>query len=142
MVIKEEGDTSHVCQAYDQQVEKDNKTHMRAALNMLNPVICQSMDQWYLIDIAMNAQNCIKKESCIESFKKVNMHPHTRYTFDAWIRKLDDSGFLSAKKIFEKRNTIYDAMPLCWKKLDVDQRQAVMGIICNAYNSTPSNQNV
>ena len=62
MVIKEEGYTSHVCQAYDQQVAKDYTTHMRAALNMINPVIGQSMDQWYLIAIGINAHNCIKKE--------------------------------------------------------------------------------
>ena len=58
------------------------------------------------------------------------MHPHTRSTFDVWIRKLDDRGFLSAKKFLKKRTNLYDAMPACWKKLDVDQRQAVMGIVC------------
>ena len=57
------------------------------------------------------------------------MHPHTRSTFDVWIRKLDNCGFLSAEKFFEKRTTIYDAIPVCWNKLDVDQRQSVMGII-------------
>ena len=41
MVIKEEGDTSHVCQAYDKQVAKDDKMHMRADLNMLNTVLNQ-----------------------------------------------------------------------------------------------------
>ena len=70
------------------------------------------------------------------------MHPHTRSTFDVWIRKLDDHVFVSAKKLFENRNNIYCAIPACWKKLDVDQRQAVMGIIRDAYNSKPSNQNV
>ena len=90
----------------------------------------------------INAQNCIKKESWIESFKKVNMHPHTRSTSDVRIRKLDDCGFISAGKFFENRTTFYDAMPECWKKLYVDQRQTVIGIIRDAYNSTPSNQNV
>ena len=70
------------------------------------------------------------------------MHPHTCSTFDVYIRKLDDRGFLSAKKFFENRTTIYDAMPEFWKKLDVDQRQLVMGIIRDASNYTPSNQNV
>ena len=45
MVIKEEGDTSHVCQAYDQQVAKDDKTNMHADFNMLKPVIGKSMYQ-------------------------------------------------------------------------------------------------
>ena len=70
------------------------------------------------------------------------MHPHTCSTFDVWIRKLDDRGFLGAKIFFEKRTTLYDAMPACRKKLDVDQRQAVMGIIRDAYNSTPINKKV
>ena len=34
------------------------------------------------------------------------MHPHTRSTFDVWIRKLDDRGFLSAKKL-KKRGLIF-----------------------------------
>ena len=105
MVIKEEGNTSHVCQAYDKQVSKDDKTHMRAALNMINPVLVQSMDQCYLIAISINAQNCIKKNSRIDSFKKANMHPHTRSTFDVRIRKLDYRGFLSSEKFFEDRST-------------------------------------
>ena len=111
-----------MCQAYDQQVEKDYKMHMRAALNMLNPVIGRIMDQWYLISISINNQNCIKKDSCIDSLKKFNMHPHARSTLDVWIRKIDDCGFPSAKKLSVKSNNLYVAMPECWKKLDVEQR--------------------
>ena len=70
------------------------------------------------------------------------MHPHNRSTFDVCIRKLDDCGFLSAENLFEKMTTLSDAIPLCCKKIDVDPHQAVMGIICDYYNSTPSNQNV
>ena len=142
MVIKGEGDTSHVWQAYDQQVVKDDKTNMRAALNRLNPVLGQSMDQCYLITIDINAQNCINKDSWIDSFKNVNMNPHPCSTFDVWIRNLEDCGFISAEKFFETRTTLYDAMPACWKKLYFEQCQAVMGIIRDAYNSTPLNQNV
>ena len=63
-------------------------------------------------------------------------------TFDVWIRKLDDHVFVSAKKLFENRTNIYYAIPACWKKLDVNQSQVVMGIISDAYNFTPSNQNI
>ena len=83
---------------------------MRVALNMLNHVLGQSMDQWYLIDIAINDKNGIKKESWIYSFKKFNIHPHTRSTFDVWIRKLEDRGFLSAKKFFENRTTMIQCL--------------------------------
>ena len=70
------------------------------------------------------------------------MQPHTCSTFDVWIIKLDDCGFPSAEKFFEERTTLYDAIPACWKKLDVNQSQSVMGIISDAYNFTPSNQNI
>ena len=121
---------------------KDDKTRMRADLNMLNPVLGQSIDQWYLISIAINDQNCIKKELWIDSFLKFNMHPHILSTFDVWIIKLDDRGFISAEIFFENRTTLHDTMSACWKKLGVDQRQSVMEIICNAYNSSPLNQKV
>ena len=35
LLVKEEGDTSHVCQAYDQKVAKDDKATMRACLSFL-----------------------------------------------------------------------------------------------------------
>ena len=72
---------------------------MCEALNVLNPILGQIMDKWYLIAVYINAQNFIKKESWIDSFNKVNIHPHTRSTFYVWIRKLDDRVFLSAKKL-------------------------------------------
>ena len=35
LLVKEEGDTSHVCQAYDQKVAKDDKSTMRGCLAFL-----------------------------------------------------------------------------------------------------------
>ena len=142
LVIKEEGDTSQVNQAYDQQVAKDDKTHMRAAVDALSPALGMKMDQWYLIVIAIHAQNRIKKESWIDSFKKVNMHPHTRVPFNEWIKKLDERGFLSAEKFFEKRTTLYDAMPACWKRLTIELRQSVMVTIREIYRSAPADEKV
>ena len=46
MAIKQEGDTSHVFQAYGQQVERYDKMHVRTAHNILNPIIGQIMDKW------------------------------------------------------------------------------------------------
>ena len=59
LVVKEEGDTSHVNQAYAQFVAKKDKEHMCSALDTLGPVIGQKMDQWYLIAVAVKAQNSI-----------------------------------------------------------------------------------
>ena len=43
---------------------------MRAAADELSPDLGIKMDQWYLIPIVVHAQNRIKKESWIDSFKK------------------------------------------------------------------------
>ena len=77
LVMKEEVDTSHVNQAYDQRVAKTDKMYMRSALQAVAPTVGRSMNQWILITIANDAQICIKKEVWIDSLKKVNMHPHT-----------------------------------------------------------------
>ena len=52
------------------------------------------------IVIAINAQNKIDKKTWIASFKRVNMHPQTRVSFDVWIRELDKRGVLNAERVF------------------------------------------
>ena len=140
LVMKEEADTSHVNQAYNQRVAKSEKMYMRSALQAVAPTVGRSMNQWILIAIAIDAQNVIKKEVWIDSFKKVNMHPHTRVSFDKWLEVLDKRGFLSAEQFFDNRNSLYDAMPACWKKLTLDHRQEVIQIIDDVYKSVPANK--
>ena len=60
MILKEEGDTSHLNQAYDQSVAKNDKAGMRMNLDLIDPHIGVRLDQWYLITIA------------IEALKKIN----------------------------------------------------------------------
>ena len=75
LILKEEGDTSHLNQAYDQSVAKNDKAGMRANLDMLRPHIGTQLDQWYLITIAIDALKRVKATAWIESFTKVNLHP-------------------------------------------------------------------
>ena len=63
------------------------------------------MNQWILISIAIDAQYRIKKEVWIDLFKKANMHPHTRVSFEKWLKVLDKRGFLSAEEFFDNRNS-------------------------------------
>ena len=100
LVMKEEADTSHVNQVFDQRVSKADKMYIRSALQALVPIVGRSINQWVLIAISIDAQNCIKKEVWIDSFKKVNMHPHTRVSIDKWFEVLDKRGFLSAEQVF------------------------------------------
>ena len=48
IIIKEEGDTYHVNQAYYQTLEKDEKTHMRAAVGALSPTAVVLNFNWNL----------------------------------------------------------------------------------------------
>ena len=123
LVMKEEADTSHVNQTYDHRFAKADQMYMRSALQSVAPTVGRLMNQWISIAIAIDAQNCIKKEVWIDSFKKVNMYPHTRVSFDKWLEVLDRRGFLSAEQLFENSNYLYDSMPDFWKKLTVDRCQ-------------------
>ena len=84
------------------------------------------MDQWFLIVIVINVQNKIDKEIWIALFKRVNMHPQACVSFDVWIHQLDDYGVLNAERVFEGRVSLYDAMPVCWKHLNMDRHQEVI----------------
>ena len=61
LVVKEEGDTSHMNKAYGLQVSKDEKKHIRADVHALSPSLGIKMDQWYLISMSIIDWNRIKK---------------------------------------------------------------------------------
>jgi len=129
LVIKEEGDTSQVNQAYDQFVAKDDKRIIRDYLHNFRRVV--KMDQWHVIRCAMAAQAQVTAVSWINSFKRVNMHPKHRVSFNDWMKKLADRGILSegGNKFYEERGSMLDAMPACWMRLSVEQRREVIDII-------------
>jgi len=133
LILKEEGDTSHVNQAYDQSVAKADKSMMRDALATVRPQLGQKLDQWYLIAIAINSLAKIGPEPWIQSFIKVNMHPKHRVSADQWLKNLDERGILSAQPFFRTRTSLYDAMPAVWKKLEPEERHEVCSIIKGIY---------
>ena len=61
-MVKEEVDTSHLNQYYDQKVAKGDKEYMRLALVAVGSDLNNQMDQWYLIVISIKAQNKINKK--------------------------------------------------------------------------------
>jgi hypothetical protein len=128
MVLKEEGDTSHLNQAYDQSAAKNDKARMRMNLDSICPHIGVRHDQWYLISIAIEALKKIKAAAWIESFTKVNLHPRHRVSFDVWLKKIDstlssgDASKISRKS--RKNSTEYHAA--CLKvKLDTVAQQTL-----------------
>jgi hypothetical protein len=76
-IIKEEGDTSQVNQAYNQSVAKEDKNVIRESLDILQShqklvVIKQET----IIAVCIDAFRNVKPNALVESFKKVNHHPH------------------------------------------------------------------
>jgi hypothetical protein len=48
LAVKEEGDTSHICQPYDKDVAKEDKRHHRSFLHLIRLEI-NMVDQWSLV---------------------------------------------------------------------------------------------
>ena len=59
LTVKEEGDTSHVCQAYDAQVTKSDKRSTREAINAMKNTSfhysCTVLDQYGLVQAGLYA---------------------------------------------------------------------------------------
>jgi hypothetical protein len=135
-VIKEEGDTSQVNQAYDQQVAKADKANMRKNLELVRRTLGgQALDQWVLISLAIQSQAMVPRDVWIKSHNNVNTNPKTRVDFAQWIKKLDAKGVLvSGEHFFQARVGLYDAMPAVWKRLSVEERHSVLSIIQRVYD--------
>jgi hypothetical protein len=85
--LKEEGDTSHVCQAYDKHVAKGDKAaksfsliFLRTGFKVSNLII----DQWSLVQVGMFAVRDTTRECWTQSFDSCNLDPRTRVSFSEW----------------------------------------------------------
>jgi len=82
-VLKEEPNTSHVCQGYDQQVAKEDKKNAAEFLYETRKMQQQQtakaiIDQYALVLIGIRIVKQCKKETWISSFVRVNLHPTYR----------------------------------------------------------------
>ena len=92
LLLKEEGDSSHVNQSYDQKVAKDDKKSMRQSLAYLrqsNKLTKGTIDGWALIHVALAAVRELDANSWVYSFDKVNLKPSTRVSFPEWIKRIE-----------------------------------------------------
>jgi hypothetical protein len=87
LVIKEEGDTSQVSQAYDQIVAKSDKQITRAILDNYRHHICKVINQFELIVLINTALNSADPLSWLHSFIRVNMCPSKHEPFVVWVNK-------------------------------------------------------
>jgi hypothetical protein len=85
--LKEEGDTSHVCQAYDKHVTKGDKAAKYLSLSILRTGFKSSnllIDQWSLVQVGMFAVCDTTHECWTQSFDSCNLDPNTCVSFGEW----------------------------------------------------------
>jgi hypothetical protein len=125
IVVKEEGDTSHISQAYDQMVAKADKRAFRELLDTYKAHHKGVLNQWAIILIVNEALNHVAKtDAWSKSFELVNFRPSKRMKFEEHLAR--HKGVVDAADFFFKSRTgLYDAMPACWKNLTEQQRRAI-----------------
>ena len=65
-MLKEEGDTSHVCQSYDQYSAKKNKSRLREDTYVLHSWIHATrgvLDSWWLVNVGIQDVKKLYRES-------------------------------------------------------------------------------
>ena len=81
-VVKEEGDTSQVNQAYDQSVAKEDKKVIGRVLDLVRSTQKLAVfNQETLVAVCIHALRNINPTSWVSLFRKVNQHPHHRIVF-------------------------------------------------------------
>jgi hypothetical protein len=89
--LMEEGDTSHVCQAYDKHVAKGYKAANYLSLSFLRTGFKVSnllIDQWSLVQLDMFAVRDTTRECWTQSFDSCNLDPRTRVSFGEWCERI------------------------------------------------------
>ena len=90
--LKEEGNSSHVNQAYDRHVAKNDKLLAANSLSFLRQFrfkIGSVIDQWSLIHVVLGALKATKPSTWISSFQACNLYPETRVPFQEWCKKIE-----------------------------------------------------
>lgn len=134
LVVKEESNSSHVNQAYDQFVAKEDKRLIRMAIDAVR-IHNKSLvlNQQYLIGILLHALQKVRRATWGKSFIKVNLHPDHRIPFVQWLRKID-SHLETGERFFKNDSDgLYEAMPALWKNLEVKERHRLISIIDSFY---------
>jgi len=133
LLVKEEGDSSHVCQLYDQDPAKKDKAELRFWLDKLRhiaSVVHGHVDQWALLAIGLQAVRSGDANMWIESAKKVNLHPDHRRSFPIWLKDIEH--FLEGGQSFKMENhstDIYPLLPSLWHSMLPKDKRIVMDIM-------------
>jgi len=139
LALKEEGDSSHVNQAYDRFVAKGDMKQACDSLGFMRGMRYRcghSIDQYTLVHVMLQYLCETKRTTWTNSFRACNLDPRTRLDFKAWCDKI--SPFLLGGQTFKEEEDItaeyiYEMMPAFWKGMTVDERKKLMGL-AKSYN--------
>lgn len=131
LLLKEEGDASHVNQAYDQEVAKKDKVSMRqslAHLRTISTITKNVVDGWSLIHVGLACVRELDKDSWVRSFQKVNLHPHHRLPFPEWCAKIRQ--FLEGGANFNEETILdpYTLLPSWWHGMLPAEKERSMAL--------------
>jgi len=129
MIGVEEGDTSQIDQAFDQDVAKKGKAEDRSLLDLVRGAEPgKKITQWDLLLIVLGALRNSTVESWRSSFIKTNTHPCHRMSFDDWCKKISPSlwaGQNFDRPVIDKRALL----PAFWLHLPVTQKASIMSTV-------------
>ena len=138
LLLKEEGDSSHVNQSYDQKVARDDKRSMRDSLAYLrqsNKIVKGTIDGWGLMHVALAAVRELPADSWGYSFDKVNLRPSTRVSFPEWIKRIEH--YIQGAESF-KPEVVRDPYALLspfWHGMEPEEKKHAMSIF-ESFEST------
>ena len=133
LLLKEDGDTSHVCQLYDQKVAIDDKKSMRQSLAYLrqsNKLTKGTIDGWQLIHVALAAVRELDPDSWIYSANKVNLKPSTRVPFGEWCTRI--AHYLQGGESSFKPEVVrdpYTALSPFWHGMEPVEKKLAVAIV-------------
>ena len=133
LLLKEDAETSHACQMYDQKVATDDKKSMRQSLAYLrqsNKLVKSTIDGWQLIHVALAAVRELDADSWIYSANKVNLKPSTRISFDEWCVRI--SHYLQGGEHSFKPEVVrdaYTALSPFWHGMDPTEKKLAVSVV-------------
>jgi hypothetical protein len=126
LLLKEEGDSSHVNQAYGKFVAPANKNAKNESLAMLRGCTLVNkgvVDQWGLIHVGLFAIQALKARAWTNSFKACNMDPLTSICFPQWCKKIEH--FIQASQSFKTEGPLntYALLPSFWHGMTLEEAE-------------------
>jgi hypothetical protein len=131
--LKEEGDSSHVNQAYDKFVAKHDKSSANSSLSVLRRTTTVNkgiIDQWGLIHVGLQCIRSTQPATWTSSFDACNLDPRTRVPFVEWCKKIQS--FLHAGETFKVEKVeddLFLLLPSFWHGMPPVERKGICNLI-------------